>query len=200
MTKALDLVIEQGKTFTQVVRWETTPIVYKPITAITQAAPVRITSAAHGVPSGWRVAVVSVKGMSQINASNPPKENEYQPATVVDVSTIELNEVNSADYKPYISGGYLQYNTPADLAGATARMTIKDKIGGVVILSLTTENNRIVLNNTDKTIMLTISAIDTAALTASKGVYDLELVSSSGVVTALLTGAVIINKEVTTTI
>ena len=58
---AYDLVIKQGKTFSKVLRWEAPPIIYKPITAITNAAPVRITSANHGIIDGWRVAIVSVK-------------------------------------------------------------------------------------------------------------------------------------------
>ncbi|MBK7842063.1 MAG: hypothetical protein IPJ49_31200 [Candidatus Obscuribacter sp.] len=41
------------------------------------------------------------------------------------------------------------------------------------------------VDDATKTITLTISATDTAALTAKKGVADLELVSSGGVVTKL---------------
>jgi hypothetical protein len=44
---------------------------------------------------------------------------------------------------------------------------------------------------------LTISATDTAALTAGRGVYDLELVSGSGIVTRLLQGVATISRNVT---
>lgn len=196
---ASDLVIEQGKTFSKTLRWETGPVVYKPITGITQAAPARITSAAHGLVNGWRVAVVSVKGMTQINASStPPKAKDYTKATVIDSNTIELNAVNAADFKAYTSGGYLQYNTPVDMTGYSARMAIKDKIGGTVLLSLTTVNNRIVLDNAAKTIRLLIAATDTAAITWTKGVYDLEMVSAAGEVASLMSGSVSVVKEVTT--
>jgi hypothetical protein len=198
-TKKQDLVLEQGRTFTQVIRWSKPPIVYKPVTAITQTAPVSITSTGHGVPDGWKVAVVSAKGMTQINASTPPKDKEYRIATVVDVNTLQLNEVNAAGYSAYTSGGYVQYDTPVDMAGYTARMSIKDKVGGTELLRLTTENNRIVIDNNAKTITLTISATDTAGITFKKGVYDLEMVSSGGVVTALLTGNVSVTQEVTST-
>lgn len=199
-----DFVVEQGKTWSQVLRWEAPPIVYKPITAITQTAPVRITSASHGIPAGWRVAVVSVKGMTQLNAQNtPPKDKDYHSATVVDVNTIELNDVNAADFKAYASGGYLQLNTPVDLGGYTARMKIKDKIGGTVLLAFVSGTpgvgeGAVTLDNVAKTITLTLSATLSAALTWKKGVYDLELVSSGGVVTALLSGTVTVTKEVTT--
>lgn len=194
-----DIVILQGKTFSQVARWESLPIVYKPITGVTQAAPAQITCAAHLVPPGWRVAIVSVKGMLQINAKNtPPRTGDYHPATVVNAGAISLNDVNSSDYSAYISGGYVQYNTPVDLTSFTARMTIKDRVGGSVLETLTTANGKIVLDNTAKTITILLDAVATAAYTWAKGVYDLEMVSPGGVVTALLTGAVTVSKEVTT--
>jgi hypothetical protein len=194
-----DIVIQQGKTFNQVVRWESTPIIYKPITGITQAAPVQITATAHGVPAGWRVAVVSVKGMLGINAKNtPPRPSDYHPATVAGANAITLNDVNSADYSPYSSGGYLQYNTPVDMTGFTARMTIKDVVGGTAQETLTSGNGKIVLDNTAKTITILLDAATTAAYTWVKGVYDLEMVSAAGVVTAILTGRVTVTKEVTT--
>ncbi len=194
-----DFTIEQGKTFNPVLRWEAQPYIYKVITGITQAAPCEVTSVGHGIPDGWRVAVVSVKGMTQINAqNNPPKTSEYRKATVVDVDTIELNDVNSSDFKAYVSGGYLQMLTPVGMAGYTARMSVKDKVGGTELLSLTTENDGIVIDDTNKKIYMLISATDTAALTWVKGVYDLEMVSGDGVVTALLTGKITVSKEVTT--
>lgn len=199
MTKALDLAVTKGKTFTYVVRWETDVITYAAVTAITQAAPVTITSTAHGVPNGWRVAVVSVKGMTQINAAgDPPKDKDYHAATVSSANALQLNTVNSAGYKAYASGGYVQYFTPAALAGFTARMSVKDKVGGVELLSLTTVNAKILVDDVAKTITLTVSATETAALAFSKGVYDLELVSATGVVTALLAGKVTVATEVTT--
>jgi hypothetical protein len=197
---ASDLVIQQGKTFDKALRWESAPIVYKSITGVAKQAPASITCVSHGVPDGWRVTVVSVKGMTQINSkNNPPKDKDYARATVVDSDTIELNTVNAADYKAYTSGGYVQYNTPTDMASYTARMSIKDKIGGTELLPLTTANSRILLDNVAKTITLTITAADTAAITWKKGVYDLEMVSPSDVVTKLLSGSVSVEQEVTTT-
>lgn len=194
-----NLTILQGKTFEAVVKWETEPVVYKAITGITQAAPARITCVGHGVPNGWRVAVVSAKGMTQINAENsPPRSSEYVPATVIDSDTLDLNSVNSSLFKPYTSGGYVQYYTPKDLTGYTARMTIKDEIGGTALLSLTTANSRIALDNTAKTITLTVDAADTETIDWTTGVYDLELVGSDGSVTALMYGTVSVSEEVTT--
>lgn len=198
LPKNQNLTIVQGATYELPVRWETEPIVYKPITGITQTAPAVVTCVGHGVPDGWRVTVVSAKGMTQINAKNsPPKDSDYTLATVPTADTLELNSVNAAGFKAYTSAGYVQYNAPQDLTGYVARMDIKDKIGGTVLLALTTENGRITVNNTTKTITLLISADDTAAIAWKRGVYDLELESSTGVVTALMYGTVTVTNEVT---
>ena len=196
-----DLVIEQGKTFSRVVRWETGPVVYVPITAITQAAPAVVTATAHGIPAGWRVALLSVKGMAQINAANmPPRTADYHKATVVDPNTVSFNDINSLGYSPYTSGGVLAYNTPAPLTGYTAAMSIKDKIGGTELLRLdTTPSGRIVIDSTGMTITLTVDAVTTAGITWNTGVYDLKLISASGVATELLAGSVTVDPGVTTT-
>lgn len=194
----LDLSLRQGSTYTYVFRWETLPVVYKPITAIVVQAPVRITATAHGLPTGWRAAVVSVRGMTEINASTPPRESQYHQVTVIDANTVELNNVNASSYTPYTGGGYLQFNSPVDLAGYTARMKVRDKVGGTELLLLTTANGRIAIDDTLKTITLTVSATDTELLTFVKGVYDLEMVSGTGVVTPLSEGSFRVTKEITT--
>jgi hypothetical protein len=199
-----NLTIVKGKTFSQKVRWESAPILYKPITGITQTAPVTITCNNHVVPDGWRVAIVSVKGMTEINASStPPKDKDYYEATVKSVSSIELNEINAAQYSAYVSGGYIQYNTPVDLTGYTARMSIKDsatpKAGAAELLRLDTTNGGIVVNNTTKTITLNITATATAALTFTKGFYDVEMVSVTGEVFLLMSGTVTVQSEITST-
>jgi hypothetical protein len=193
------LTIVQGNTFEQIVRWETSLLTTKAITGIARATPVVITSVAHGVPEGWRVAVISAGGMSQINARTyPPRGSEFETATVLSADTIALPAVSSAGYDAYTSGGSLVYYTPQTLSGYTARMTIRDFVGGTELASLTTENSGILLDNANKAITVTISATDTAAYTWRSGVYDLELVSSSGVVTTLMRGSVAVTQEVTT--
>lgn len=198
--KKLDLCIEQGKTFTRVVRWETNPLVYIPITAIAQVAPVLITAPSHGVLDGWRVGIINVKGMLEINAKNiPPRDTDLLPATFVSGSQISLNTISAADFTPYTSGGYVVYATPVDLTGYTARMTIKDRIGGIVLKALVMASGTgLAIDRVLQTTTINITAIDTAAFTWLKGVYDLEMVSASGIVTATLTGAIVVTDEVTT--
>ena len=204
MANTKDLQINQGKTFSLVLRWETEPCVYRPITAIQQTAPVRLTVNTTGLPDGWNCAVTNVKGMTEINAeANALRENDFNPVTIVDATTLEINSINAAGFKPYVSGGILQFNTPVSLTGYTGRLQIKDKVGGTVLASTEAGDTplnflSVALDTANSTITITISATATAGLTWTKGVYELEMVSPTGVVTAILSGKVTVSKEVTT--
>lgn len=185
-----EILIQKGKTFSLIVRWETEPIIRKAITGISLAtgAP-RLTVNAHGAPDGWRGMPYAVEGMKPLN------DIGYQSMTVIDANTIEFNSVTPVDdngrvWSAYTSGGFLMFYTPQSLFGYTARIDIKDKIGGTVWASSDVADAPkdiidIVVNDAAKTITLSIPATDTAALTAKKGVADLELVSAGGVVTKL---------------
>lgn len=200
MSCATDLILKQGETFQRVVRWEGGSFTYKAITGITKAAPPVVTTlAAHGIPDQWRVAVIGVGGMREINADNDPAaESDFRPATVLSVNTVEFNDVDASLFGTYLSGGYLKYHTPVDLTGYTARMDIRDSVdASAVLLSLTTVNGRIAIDTAAKTITLTISATDSAAITWQNAVYDLELVSAGGIVTRVLSGSIEVSKEVT---
>ena len=201
MASTKDLTIQQGRTFSLALRWESPPVVYRPITAIAQTAPARLTVPAHGVPDGWRVAITNVKGMTEINAeANKLTSRDYHQATVLDANTVEINDINAAGFKAYTSGGYIQFDTPVDLTGFTARMAIKNRVGGTVLYTLTTENGGIVIDAAAKLVTLKISAADTTLMAFTTGVYDLEMVSGAtpAVVTALISGRVTVSKEVTT--
>lgn len=183
----------QGSTFNEVLRWESSVKSYKPITAITKSAPVVITSAAHGIPVEWRVRFTNILGMTELNNSET-----YYKVTSAATNTITINDINSLGFKEYVSGGVIEYNTPIDLTGYTARMQLRAKIDdATVIQELTTSNGGIVINNTNKTITLNITAQVTAAYTFSSAVYSLEMVSSGGQVTPFCNGTITLVKEVT---
>lgn len=86
-----------------------------------------------------------------------------------------------------------------DLTGFTARMHMRDTLEATTpFLTLTTENGGIALGGTAGTVDLLASAAATSAISATSGVYDLELVAGDGVtVTRLLEGLVTISPEVT---
>jgi len=110
-------------------------------------------------------------------------------------------------YNIYIEQGATYYQplvwkdsagTAINVTNYTARMQIRRSITSTdVIIALTTENGRITVGNSNGTITLSITATDTAALSTFCGVYDLEVVSPTGVVTRLLEGGVEVSREVT---
>ena len=191
MSATKDLAIRKGATFAQTLRWEAPPIVWKPITAISLTAPVRLTVPAHGCPPNWRVNVSCNKSMREIDGAKGV-------ATVIDADTIEINTINASGFKPYKGDGYLSFNTPVDMTAMTARMSIKDKVGGTELLRLDTTKGGLAIDPNVCAITMTISAEQTELMAWKRGVYDLEIVDSLGAVHMLLSGKVTVAPEVTT--
>jgi hypothetical protein len=205
MTAALqhDIEIRRGATFVLPVRWETEPWLYAAIVSVTQTAPVSITTASHTIPDDWNVAVVDAKGLTQLNAANnPPRPSDMRRARVLSPTQIEFNSISAASYPRHTANsGYVAWLTPQALAGYAARMQVKDRPGGALLLSLTSgANGGITLDDVNKVIEIVIRADQTEAMAWTSGAYDLELISPGGVVTALLEGAVQVSSEITTPI
>jgi hypothetical protein len=212
-----NLPIKQGATFTAVFRWEESTPSYAVIDSITKAAPaVATTNAVHGIADGWpRVWIMSCKGMTEINApSADPKEapvdlreDEAHKVVVPSTTTVKFPLINSTQFGTYSGSGVLAWYPSKDLANHTAHMQIRDSVeASAYLLELTTNpapgggagNGRIVIDNTAKTITTTLTAAETAAITTwDRAVYDLELVSASGVVTRIAWGNVTVSKEAT---
>lgn len=197
MTPAkLNFKMYQGATFEQALRWESSTKVYAPITNITKSAPVAITLADPQLqpPVGWRVRVTNAGGMKEINMP----EGTYYIATEVSNGIVYLNQINSLSYTAYSAGGVLEYNTPVSLSNYTARLQVKRKITDTeAVLTLTTENGGIVLDNAYKTITLKATAQQTALLNFNSAVYDLELIDGSGKVYRFAEGSLTLKPEVT---
>ena len=188
----LNLKIYQGSTFKQILRWESSTRVYVPITNITKSAPIVITAPGHAVPIGWRARVTNAGGMKEANAL------DYQIATVTTADTVTFNQVNSLAFTTYTSGGVLEYNQPAPLAGLTARMQLREKLTSETIIhELSTENGGIVFDNTYKTITLNIPDEVTATFAFTAAVYTLEFTTSSGETSTFAKGSVSLEREVT---
>ena len=95
----------------------------------------------------------------------------------------------------------LTYEAPegslVDFTGSTARLHARLKFSSADrLFELTTENGGIDLTE-DGEITLSMSADDTADLTFSRGVYDLEIVPPSGEPYKIIKGNVFIKREVT---
>lgn len=94
---------------------------------------------------------------------------------------------------------------PTDLTGFTARMDIRavnaDGTPGALLLSLTTANGRIIMGDTDLTVTLLLTDVETRDAPWSVGIYDLELKDSGGTgdVATYVQGDFCIDGEITTT-
>ena len=188
--------IYQGSTFQETLRWESETKQYAPISNITNAAPCVITtSTAHGVPINWRVRVTGVSGMKDINTIS---EDSYYLVTSKTSNTLTLNQVNSAAYGAYTSGGIVEYNMPIPITGYTAQMQIRETLESTTVLhEMTTANNGIVIDPINYTISLNISAAVTGAFDFDAAVYSCELTDNQGNVIPFLTGSISLVKEVT---
>lgn len=87
--------------------------------------------------------------------------------------------------------------TAIDLTGYTAKMQIRDLPGGTVFETLETGGAGIVITAATGEIALTFTAAETAALTISRGMYDLKITSSGAVVTYLLKGEFVVDARIT---
>ena len=173
-----DIELIAGKSLALPLQWMSDEFSYRPISAISLAdGPPRITATGHGVPPDWPVAITRVVGMRQINAqNNPPSDSDYIKAKLISANVIELNGVDATGFGAYESGGFIQYRTPVDLDGFQARLQIRDrKAGSVLLFEMTTENGLIDIDNANKLITLYFDSEDFDALTWAKGYYELEL-------------------------
>jgi hypothetical protein len=198
----VDITIVKGKTFEFAYRYAEDELVYLPITAITSLAPVRLTITSHNIPDGWPITVSCVKNPEELN-SDADGDEPYYFAKFVDADTIELNTVNATCWKAYTSGGLVIFRKPVDLTGYKARMWIKTRVGGDVLLKLdsdpaTLPAGTIQIDTALSAFIPKLSAAATQLLTWSKGVYDFEAITPTGEVYAIAAiSAVTVSDEVT---
>ncbi len=202
--KKLTLTIRRGATAAIPVRVESPVLSYAQITTIANTAPVRITAVGHGIPDGWRAAVMNAKGLTQLNAqNNPPKDSELRPVVVVDADMVEINAFNAAGLKAHTAGtGQLAYYVPLDLAPYSgARMDVKSSVKGGVLATFNTADGTLELDNTTKAVWLKLSDSESLVLPAKDYVFDIELLRTGGGVEAICTADSVLTvlPEVTTT-
>ena len=83
---------------------------------------------------------------------------------------------------------------PKDLTGYTARMQVRDRAGGAILLDRTVGSG-IAITAPDGQIAVSMTAVESAALAFSKGVYDLLIQSGTGTVTYLCGGDFVVEFE-----
>lgn len=204
-----DLHIKRGSTFRKTLRWLTDHMIYKAVTGMPSTAPVRFTVPAHGMTDGALAAVSGLVGPTALNAVNSPPlysddplYSDFRPVSVVDVDTIEFNDMSAAAMPAYVSGGIVQYREPVDLTGMTARLQMRTTIEAAdpPELELTTENGGIEIYPSAHRIDIVIEDEQTEVLflVTGAGVWDIEMLSGDEV-ERIDEGKVTCSPEVTRT-
>ena len=112
--------------------------------------------------------------------------------------TYDINIIQGSDYGLGISVT-TSSGTPMDLTGASARLQARPTVSSpVTYIDLVASSGIDILEPTASgKIQISLSAAETSAINIDSGVYDLELTTSGGQVTRLLSGRVLLNREVT---
>lgn len=95
----------------------------------------------------------------------------------------------------WVTGTSLADAVAVDLTGYTAAMKIRARPGSPVLLSLTSSSG-ITLGGTAGTILVDITAAQTAALPAGLHVYDLTLTAGTGRIVKFHSGSVRVNPTI----
>lgn len=115
------------------------------------------------------------------------------PAAVIDLSIQQGATFDSPSFIWKDGSG-----VPIDLTGCTAHMQIRQSTSAANTLAdMTTANGGLTLGGTAGTISMLLTAAQTTAITARRGVYDLKLIAANGVVRRFAEGEVTISPEVT---
>jgi hypothetical protein len=193
-TVRLDLVINQGETFTKALNWYGGGKVCKLIGSLTPGCPTLITINTHGLPSAsdTPVFIQHVKGATRANTGTK------QPAlaTYIDANSfyVDVDTVGQL-YTP--NTGLVTYFAPKNLTSWTARMHIREELEDTVTIDELVSPTDITISTNDAKITITIAASVTEDYDFDKAVYDLELVDAGGNVTRLVEGEIEFRREVT---
>lgn len=187
----LDLRINQGATFRKPLLMMQPTYIYKAIEAIQATAPLLLTVPVHGIDTDWPAWIEGVSGWSEL--ARDKARQPFHLVKALGANTLELNAFNGIGRTA--SGGTLVYQPPVDLTGSSARMFVRDD-AGQLLEELTTANGRLVIAGPGR-LMITLTAVETAAISWIKGRYDLELERPGGEVTRWAEGEVTVSREVT---
>jgi len=143
-----------------------------------------ILNAANNAYSTWQSAITT--NQAAVAAAQAAVANK-----------ISINQVNSLGYNTYTSGGVVEFNQPVPLTGFAARMQIRESVDSTTIIhEATTQNNQIILDNTNKTIQITLLANVTQNFNFATAVYSLELYNGNNVI-PFINGNLTLVQEVT---
>lgn len=188
---AMPVRLIRGATYRDTRRIMQPPKEYRALTGITSTAPVRLTVPAHGLAGSWLVWVSGTTGLEGLNRE-PPRQLPHR-VEVIDADTLEINGLNGAGFKPTASAGQLIYQPPVDLTGAAARMTFRSQEeGGDDLLVLATGAGITITG--PGTLVVEITAEQTAGISWTKAWHHLEITFPDGTVSRFFRGPVTVEQ------
>jgi hypothetical protein len=161
------LSIAPGEDFRYWLQLQQTVFDWRPINAITNAAPLRLDVPAHGVPDGWFPVWIDFPGHDADLTGQ---------ATAIDPATLEFNAINGTDLPAYESGGYIRYRRPlANPESLTwqGAITRQDGAGAPIALEISVQS-------TLKTLTLAASRARLDSLGDGPLALELDAVDASG--------------------
>lgn len=162
---------------------------YREITGIDPSAPLRLTVPGHDLAGDWLAWLSGVSGMSTLNRE-PPRQLPHR-VEVIDDNTLEINAVSGVGQRP--AGGQLIYQAPVDLTGATARLVVREEAdGGAELLVLASGAG--ITAGPPGTLVVEMSAADTAGIGWTSGWYHLDVTFSDGTVSRFFRGPVTVEQ------
>jgi hypothetical protein len=173
-------------TIDQGANWFITFIYKQPasITNVTGNGTTVTYTATNGFASGQTVSIDGVQ----------PSIYNLQDVTINNATSSQFTVTNGAT-GIYISGGLA--TAPVNITGYTAALQIRSlPQSPTAVLSLTTGSG-ITITGSTGTIAVTATAAQTGAIDQGPYYYDLEITSSTGIVTRVAQGQVVVSAQVT---
>ncbi len=180
---ALKIEVRLGASADIPIRVETSNLTFALIASISKSAPVRIvTTSAHGIPDGWRSAIVDAKGMTELNADTV-SARDLMKVTVVDATTLDLDGISSLSFRAHTANtGAVAFYAPKDLSAYTsANMDVKKQVGGEVEANFNTTDGTLEIDAPASAVWLRLDSSDLSDLPAEDYVFDIELTRPDGI-------------------
>lgn len=195
-----DIELLQGATFASSLQWCQPNATFQVITNVQVGLPTLLTVPNHGLTGTTPIPawITNVRGPTDLNTQGY-RDVAPRFVTVVDANTLAV-DFDSGSLPAWQGGGVLTTYAPMNLTGYTARMQLRPAPGNpTVLLEINTSTlGGIAITGTTGTIALTITGVQTQAMTFTNAAYDLILTAPDGVtVTRLAEGAVSVTPAVT---
>lgn len=199
-----DLEVNQGTTFEASFGWSQGKFVWKPISGVSQTAPVALTVVGHDLKDGWPYWISDLKKPACLNNVQNGCEGQgdelgdpYE-AEVTDANTLSINHINGQRLDAYSSGGVIRYFQRADITDFSALMQVRRTVRDEAVLfeaSSTGLEPMIVVDEAAATFYLTIPADALAHATFTDAVYQIEISAPDGGKYLLACGAFTLSRD-----